>query len=444
MNKPPQPDQDPNKKGEDENEAREKREAERFAELESFRREHGHVNVPAAHPGGLGNWVAAQRRAAKQPDYPETRRARLDALGFAWVRHDSAWEQRFSELESFHREHGHAKVPAAYPGGLGNWLKARKAEARSGAMPAALAQQIEAAGASLEPTNKTFEERMQELVAFRRKHGHADVARHAFDLEAAHAAVEGAENQTDQGDAASLARWIAKQRVAHNQGRLDAARAQQLAELGVALGGAHPNEVRFRERMADLVKFRRQHGHGNVPAAHPGGLGLWVSAQRRAAKRPGYPEERRAGLDSVGFEWSPRESNEVMRIGELEAFKKEHGHTDVPQNHPGGLGLWVRNQRAREDSETPARRARLDALGFKWSVNQEDRADGRLRELEEFKREKGHIEVPFRHPGGLGAWLSKQRRAALLPSYPDERRRRLDALGFVWRNDDDDDVDGSD
>ena len=32
-------------------------------------------------------------------------------------------------------------------------------------------------------------------------------------------------------------------------------------------------------------------------------------------------------------------------LRQLKEFKEEHGHCDVPEKHPGGLGDWVRNQR---------------------------------------------------------------------------------------------------
>ena len=69
---------------------------------------------------------------------------------------------------------------------------------------------------------------------------------------------------------------------------------------------------------------------------------------------------------------------EVMRA-RLAAFKAEHGHCRVPQNHPADpkLGTWVSQQRQnkkRLDASDPSpwitaeRVAQLEALGFEWSL----------------------------------------------------------------------------
>jgi superfamily II DNA or RNA helicase len=57
-----------------------------FQPLQTFVNEHGHCRVPAAHVAAdgyrLGQWVKVQRRRADR--ISAERRARLDALGFAW------------------------------------------------------------------------------------------------------------------------------------------------------------------------------------------------------------------------------------------------------------------------------------------------------------------------------------------------------------------------
>ena len=61
----------------------------------------------------------------------EERVRRLDAVGFCWDRRltnagtiEAAWKQRFKELKSFKKEHGHCNVPVRYPPNpvLGRWV----------------------------------------------------------------------------------------------------------------------------------------------------------------------------------------------------------------------------------------------------------------------------------------------------------------------------------
>ena len=83
-----------------------------------------------------------------------------------------------------------------------------------------------------------------------------------------------------------------------------------------------------------------------------------------------------------GSSGAPREADwEAMRA-RLAAFKAEHGHCRVLQNHPADpelsakLGMWVSDKRRykkRLDAGNPSpwitaeRVAKLDALGFEWS-----------------------------------------------------------------------------
>jgi hypothetical protein len=68
----------------------------------------------------------------------------------------------------------------------------------------------------------------------------------------------------------------------------------------------------------------------------------------------------------------------------------------------------------------------IDRLGATW--------DERYGELERYKEEHGHCRVPDEHVTAdgfqLGAWVGTQR--VTRDRMPAERRKRLDALGFVW------------
>ena len=81
---------------------------------------------------------------------------------------------------------------------------------------------------------------------------------------------------------------------------------------------------------------------------------------------------------------------------------------------------------------TAERRKRLDAIGFVWDWR-EYVWENSIAALAEFKEREGHCRVPVLHIEGkfkLGQWVSVQRvRRGTMAA---ERRRQLDALGFVW------------
>jgi len=386
------------------------REAQRFEELEAFKNEYGHSNVPAGRSDALGQWVANQRRTAKLPGYPDVRRSRLDAMGFAWSVRDAREDQWFEELEAFKKEHGHCNVPVQYPGGLGAWASAQRHSARTSGYPNERRARLDAMGFDWANRIDAVEEaRLNELEAFAKEHGHCNVP----------GAFPG-----------GLGVWVQCQRRAAKRSDYPEDRRAKLTEIGIAWSVPDVKESQWFER---LEAFKQEYGHCNVPQFFPNGLGTWVSNQRAAAKKPAYPEGRRSRLNEMGFEWKAPNAREVQRLEELEAFKKEHGHCNVPEKHPGGLGLWVGQQRqsVKDPQYSQARRARLDAMGFVWNTLDVKEAQ-RFEELEAYKREHGHCNVPTTHPGGLGMWAHDQRRQARKPGYPERRRERLDGMGFVW------------
>jgi hypothetical protein len=119
----------------------------------------------------------------------------------------------------------------------------------------------------------------------------------------------------------------------------------------------------------------------------------------------------------------------------LQSFKAREGHCLVPQRHVEGafrLGKWVRSQRKSRDTMPAECRQRLDAIGFSWDPLKLIWEDG-LGSLKQYQAREGHCRVPQRHIEGtfkLGMWVHNQR--GIKTKLSDKRRRRLDAIGFVW------------
>ena len=92
------------------------------------------------------------------------------------------------------------------------------------------------------------------------------------------------------------------------------------------------------------------------------------------------------------------------RYSELKQYKAKNGHTKVPQNESGGLGVWVCQQRSsykkfkagKSSSLTNGRVKALDALSFDWSLRKRFTWDERYSQLKKFSEENGgSCNVPF-------------------------------------------------
>lgn len=157
----------------------------------------------------------------------------------------------------------------------------------------------------------------------------------------------------------------------------------------------------FEKRFQDLMAFRAEFGHCNVPKSSSNkknskyySLGLWCSHIRisyRTIKRGGKPREYKLTTDQIdrlenaGFDWNPSKGLTFeQRFEQLMAFKAEFGHCNITGKSVStmskykSLGAWCDNMRmayrAVERGEKPGRTItnsnieRLNAVGFVWKV----------------------------------------------------------------------------
>lgn len=197
----------------------------------------------------------------------------------------------------------------------------------------------------------------------------------------------------------------------------------------------------WEQRFKELESFQQAHGHCNIPAlwqTNPA-LGHWVRNLRHAKKRGTLAEEKVRRLDALGFCWERRPPVAAFweqRINDLKAFKKEHGHCNVPHVYSPNrtLGYWVariRKQRKREELDKEKIRD-LDALGFCWTP--QNTWDRHIHDLQAFKKEHGHCNVPTRYPlnPSLGLWVNSVRQGKKRGMLAEDKILLLDALGFSW------------
>jgi len=181
---------------------------------------------------------------------------------------------------------------------------------------------------------------------------------------------------------------------------------------------ARKGQHTFGERFKDLMTFKAEFGHCNVPATYSRNykhysLGLWCSNVRMSYKtikngghRLSKAEIKR--LENAGFQWSLYKTFDE-RFKDLIAFKAEYGHCNVPQpwsrnNKHYSLGGWCIHMRksikAIKEGGTPKYRLskagmkRLENAGFEWNLCKKSPFDARFDELMAFKVEFGHCNVP--------------------------------------------------
>ena len=148
-----------------------------------------------------------------------------------------------------------------------------------------------------EVPRKGWKRRYEELIAFKQQYGHCNVPQRY------------APNKT-------LGEWVSNQRSQYilkckdKPSRMTAERQAALEEIGFEwrIYRGKLWQIRYDE----LVAFKQQYGHCNVPysfAKNPA-LGFWVNNQRtfyrlfRQGKPSSMTTERQAALENIEFEWN--------------------------------------------------------------------------------------------------------------------------------------------
>ena len=315
----------------------------RFNELLAYKAKHGDMNVPAKSSSGLGMWVGMQRAFKKRGSIPADRYRRLSEIGFAWDGLESIWEERFGELLAYKERHGDVNVPNDRTSKLWRWISTQRIFRKRGNLSAEKIQQLDALGFIWDVIELQWESKFSELLAHKEKYGNVNVSKQGL---------------------ASLGGWVAAQRMLKNEGSLSEERIRQLNEIGfvwnpfesqweakfcelLAYWKVHgntnvptnwpdglngwakaqranknkgmlseekirrldefgfvwnPHEAQWEASFCDLLNYKAEHGHVNVPHSITG-LGAWVGSQRAAKKKGKVSVDRIRRLNEIGFEW---------------------------------------------------------------------------------------------------------------------------------------------
>lgn len=463
----------------------------RYQELAAWQRKYGHTNVTRSQNSVLGHWRDVQREFRKKGVLRAERIALLDEIGFEWTApgregmtreewNQHTWEEHFGRLRAFKERFGHCQVPVLWEEDrqLAGWAAEQRNRRKRGKLPEERLRLLDELGFVWKPHAQSklppfsgppprrwmedlWNKRYAEMKEWHKLHGHTRVT----------------ESQN-----AVLAKWREVQRRFRRSGKLRAERVALLEQIGfewesprsvalpvteTSVSHEGKNELVWRQWLEKLAAFKERHGHTQVPKHWPEDpkLAGWVAGQRKSWSRGALKPERRQALDDLGFEWKPAgrpmrirrappkpavqwEKLWEQRFGELKKFHQSHGHCRVPSHSEecSALSSWCYTQRALagKNQLRPDRKARLDALGFRWDatdapgLSYEEKLEQdwqhAFARLRAFKERHGHSRVPAKSKNDpqLGSWCERQRQRARQGGLKAEHRRLLESLDFEW------------
>jgi superfamily II DNA or RNA helicase len=326
-----------------------------FAALSNYGQEHGHCNISQSCPENpsLGRWVSMQRYLRKGDQLGEDRIRRLEEIDFVWEIVDTTWEEMFSALTEYKRNHNDCNVPQKWSGNrqLGTWVSAQRQVKRKGKLPKELVRRLDALGFVWDAANAHWEEMFAALEKHMHMHGNCNVSR-------------------DYPGNPRLGAWMIKQRAAINDGKLTAGRRAKLEGIGVI---PKPVEVAWEEMFSSLLHYKSRHGDCNVPQCWPENqrLANWVCNQRQFKRKGHLNKDRLERLEQLGFVWDPISAFWDKMFAALIDYKRKHRHCNVPTKWKENrrLASWVVNQRSRRALLGEDRIRRLEEAGFQWQIH---------------------------------------------------------------------------
>ena len=320
-------------------------------------------------------------RSHKNDDHPQKRRM-ITKSNFVSTsnpsgraRQDGRWMTRYQELMTYKELQGHTNVPKRDDSGLGLWVYTQRRQYRlmSSGEKSNMTQQrislLRDIGFDFELASKinhpkyvvSWDERFQELLKFKEKYGHTNVTR---------------SSSVDE----PLYRWVAKQRYFYKsysaglqQSTLDEEKVNRLQGIGfefrkrtrknkhlkVLVEDREAIRKRYYSNFEQIQLFYKKNGHINLPQTKTYYvLNEWLKEIRRTRGMQLVDNSMRKQLDEMSFDWTGKKvfnnPDEVVvrlkwvdRYRELQQFKRDNSHCNVPQNYTinPGLAKWVKVQR---------------------------------------------------------------------------------------------------
>lgn len=227
---------------------------------------------------------------------------------------------------------------------------------------------------------------------------------------------------------------------------------QTLMDMGFALKPtrarsegkvARNRDVRFEENIKLLEEYNQEYGTCDIPLRHESirgnkyeKLARWIVETRKQVKlfeedptKSDVNEEQVKRLLEAGFVMQPTRGQTEKRmkamestwdemIGQLKAFHKKNGHTDVPDLPKTELRNWVvrvreefaRMKEGANTALTAERIAHLSSLGFDLSTRRRQKFEERAYAWLEFKTKHGREPRRDTEEEPLALWVAKTRR----------------------------------
>lgn len=340
------------------------------------------------------------------------------------ARNTMAWIDRYIQLASFYKEHGHSRTTAKEKR-LHGWC--REQRTRRDKMDPRQKTMLERIEFSWDLLYDQWFEKFELMREFIEKYGHCKIPIYDPVYK-------------------DLVGWAKKQRS--RKPRMEQRRIEMLDQIGFNWS---PYVDEWEVSFQKLKKIYAKSGPWATITDNPEFEELfhWVIVQRRRYRygnktsnktnHTALTKEQKKKLDSIGFIYERDEESWMEAYRELKEYYDDHGDLCLPNISTDykSLCTWMRHQRNRKKKGTLPRNyiILLNKIDFPWVVN-DVKWQTKYEELKAYKARTGRAWVVDQGelPGDevLARWCRKQRSRRKQGKMTKEEYNKLRYLGFEW------------
>ena len=205
----------------------------------------GNINATADYTTpdefALGAWVANQRRKYKCGKLTDKQITRLEKLGIEWEPSEAMWITAYEHAMDYYREHGNLLVNNQFVSDdgfkLGSWISNQKTKYRKGKLEKEQIRLLEKIGMIWNSNSEKWMVGFEHAKAYFKEYGNLSVPKRYV-----------------CSDGYPLGSWIASQKQAYKNGKLDRDKAEMLGSIGMEWSSKYPAMNRL-ETSGELLKI---------------------------------------------------------------------------------------------------------------------------------------------------------------------------------------------
>lgn len=431
-----------------------------FNAAKAYAKKHGDLLVPQHYVTEDGyklrNWINRQRLLYRTDKIDQVRKQKLDSIGMVWE--CDTWESRFELVKQYYEKTGIINISQKEVVNgvwIGKWIRMQKQAMEAGKLSDEQVEMlktlpIEQVGVKPDPWYKVYED----AKLYKQEHGDFSSIPKEYIGKSGY----------------GLGNWVYTQRRLYRLGELSEDKIKLLESIDFnwdsesAWDKAYRYAKAYYEEHGDLLmkqSYKTSDGYG---------LGTWVYKCRLLhMQKNGLDQEQVKALDEIGMVWeleSKKYSSvkpqtikpKTKRVKKVEpkqpknpwdvnyAVAKEYYETHgsvvgMSKKENPKLHGWLQNQRHsyRSGYLVEIQLKQLADIGIdeKWLSPQPTPFEKGYVIAKEYYELHGDLDVAtnYQYTNGfwLGSWIDKIRKKK--DELSDEQIALLDAIGFVWEND---------